>query len=58
MEFVRPKSVAETVIGFRREPTWFPYGPKRFGLLQRGGGFWLAPGLRAKVRALLGGSRS
>ncbi len=54
LEFVRVKSVAGARLTFRREPQWFPYRPRDVALARRLLAAWYAPGLVAKLRALLG----
>jgi delta 1-pyrroline-5-carboxylate dehydrogenase len=54
LEFVRVKSVAGARLAFPREPHWFPYRPRDVALARRLLAAWYAPGLAAKLRALLG----
>jgi acyl-CoA reductase-like NAD-dependent aldehyde dehydrogenase len=54
LEFVRVKSVAGARVTFRREPHWFPYRPRTYRVFRRWMDLWFTPGLRGKLRALLG----
>lgn len=54
LEFVRVKSVAGARLTLPREPQWFPYRPRDVALARRLLAAWYAPGLMAKLRALLG----
>jgi succinate-semialdehyde dehydrogenase/glutarate-semialdehyde dehydrogenase len=54
LEFVRVKSVAGARVTFRREPHWFPYRPRTYRLFRRWVELWFTPGVRGKLRALLG----
>ena len=54
LEFVRVKSVAGARLTFPREPQWFPYRPRDVALARRLLAAWYAPGLAAKLRALVG----
>jgi acyl-CoA reductase-like NAD-dependent aldehyde dehydrogenase len=53
LEFVRVKSVVGARVTFTREPQWYPYRPRLVGLARRLLAVWYAPGLWAKLRALL-----
>ena len=55
LEFVRVKSVAGARLTLPREPQWFPYRPRDVALARRLLAAWFAPGLLAKLEALLSG---
>lgn len=50
LEFVRTKGVTGSRITLRREPFWFPYTEAKYRLLRRAVRFFLAPGLRGRIR--------
>ncbi len=51
-EFSKVKSVVVDRFGLKREPTWFPYHPRMYGVVRRAMGLLFRKGLGNKLKSL------